>query len=353
MGTVRRGKDAARRITALVGLLLACVWAGRAAAVAFAQAGAGSVASSPPTVPVVNGLPYLDNRSSGEQVVLSYYNAINRGEYARAYSYWAAPLSSVGSYQSFAQGYANTTFVQVTTGIIQMGAGAGQRYFSVPLSLAAWDNNGNTQHYIGCYVAHLGLPVLQAVPPFQPIQIERATVWQAANGPATLDQACPNQGQPLPPSSPFAQEQVTVNAGHYVDDRSAPQAVLRSFYNAINRSEYARAYSYWDEAAQNNRLPSFSAFQQGYQHTSSVDLHLGDAMRLAQQGQLIFQLPATIIAHQDDGSTQTYVGCYTLQLTNPARQSSPPYRPLSLDSASIQSVPAFANTDQLMSQSCR
>ncbi|MGH6859926.1 MAG: hypothetical protein ACRECY_06700, partial [Phyllobacterium sp.] len=31
----------------------------------------------------------------------------------------------------------------------------------------------------------------------------------------------------------------------YLDDRSTPETVIKSYYNAINRQEYARAYSYY------------------------------------------------------------------------------------------------------------
>ncbi|HVY51583.1 MAG TPA: hypothetical protein VHA07_08475, partial [Devosia sp.] len=33
----------------------------------------------------------------------------------------------------------------------------------------------------------------------------------------------------------------------YLDDRSTPEAVIASFYNAINRQEYARAWSYYED----------------------------------------------------------------------------------------------------------
>ncbi len=35
------------------------------------------------------------------------------------------------------------------------------------------------------------------------------------------------------------------NQQPYLDDRSTPIQVLKSYYNAINRQEYVRAYSYW------------------------------------------------------------------------------------------------------------
>src|SRR5581483_8982233 len=32
----------------------------------------------------------------------------------------------------------------------------------------------------------------------------------------------------------------------YIDDRSTATQLVRSYFNAINRREYARAYSYWE-----------------------------------------------------------------------------------------------------------
>jgi hypothetical protein len=32
----------------------------------------------------------------------------------------------------------------------------------------------------------------------------------------------------------------------YVDDRSTPEALIRSLYDAVSRREYARAYAYWE-----------------------------------------------------------------------------------------------------------
>ena len=43
----------------------------------------------------------------------------------------------------------------------------------------------------------------------------------------------------------------------YLDDRSTPEAVIASFYNAIGRQEYARAWSYY---ADGQGVPAFDAF---------------------------------------------------------------------------------------------
>ena len=41
----------------------------------------------------------------------------------------------------------------------------------------------------------------------------------------------------------------------YLDDRSGPEQVLRSYVDAINRKEYARAYSYWEAGVATSQLP--------------------------------------------------------------------------------------------------
>ncbi len=54
----------------------------------------------------------------------------------------------------------------------------------------------------------------------------------------------------------------------YLDDRSTAAALVRSFYNAVNRREYARAYSYFgDHAAQ-----PYAGFAAGYADTVSVSV---------------------------------------------------------------------------------
>ena len=45
----------------------------------------------------------------------------------------------------------------------------------------------------------------------------------------------------------------------YIDDRSSPQALVQSLYNAINRKEFARAYSYFSVPPQ----PSLNEYAKG------------------------------------------------------------------------------------------
>src|SRR4051812_40022859 len=75
---------------------------------------------------------YLDDRSTAEAVIRSYYDAVNRQEYARAYSYWERPLQP---FDDFTAGYADTASVEVSFGVGGGGVGAGQLYFTVPVTL--------------------------------------------------------------------------------------------------------------------------------------------------------------------------------------------------------------------------
>ena len=56
---------------------------------------------------------YVDNRSTGATVIESFYNAINRSEYARAYSYFGAEPEQ--SFEDFRDGYADTVSVTLRT----------------------------------------------------------------------------------------------------------------------------------------------------------------------------------------------------------------------------------------------
>jgi hypothetical protein len=140
---------------------------------------------------------YLDDRSTAAQVLASYFNAINRNEYARAYSYWEpAAATELPPFPEFAQGYSDTARVEVTIGDVRSDVGAGQLYFVAPVALQATTSAGATTWFIGCYTIHLARPQFQAVPPFRPMSIRAANVWEwndaadRAPGSADLAAAC-------------------------------------------------------------------------------------------------------------------------------------------------------------------
>ncbi len=147
--------------------------------------------SSPTEAPVIpnsDQYPYIDDRSGPVQVLTSLFNAVNRKEYDRAYSYWQSGVSDLPTYDQFKAGYANTESVQLLTGPVSGGVGAGQYYYSVPVVLVAQTTGGGTQTFSGCYTLHLANPIVQDAPPYHPISIQSANIQQVGNAgdPASL-----------------------------------------------------------------------------------------------------------------------------------------------------------------------
>src|SRR2546430_1965792 len=127
---------------------------------------------------------------------MSYMNAINRKEYSRAYGYWENGASQLAPFPQFVQGYANTQSVQAIVGTVTADPGAGQIYYSVPVTLIATTTTATIQTFVGCYVMHISQPAIQGVPPFNPLGIASAQVQQVANdanSAALMAQACPGQ----------------------------------------------------------------------------------------------------------------------------------------------------------------
>ncbi|HEX2912549.1 MAG TPA: hypothetical protein VH186_17195 [Chloroflexia bacterium] len=136
--------------------------------------------------------PLLDDRSDPARVLASYYNAVNRQEYDRAYSYWELPGNSATSlppdYASFVQGYANTASVIVLTGEVRGQGAAGRAYFSVPTVLLATMKDGSLQRYYGCYLlTQQHADTGKDLPPY-PVYMNGARIFAgtAPEGPYTL-----------------------------------------------------------------------------------------------------------------------------------------------------------------------
>ncbi|WP_426230826.1 hypothetical protein [Pararhizobium sp. DWP3-4] len=127
---------------------------------------------------------YIDDRSDGPALVRSLYNAINRHEYARAYSYFSDP---VDSYETFVKGYEKTVDVQVLIGSVTQEGAAGSIYAPVPVAIKSTEKGGNEKIFAGCYITRIVNAAIQE-PPFAPLHIESAELENVA-GP--LEKALP------------------------------------------------------------------------------------------------------------------------------------------------------------------
>ncbi|WP_438750974.1 hypothetical protein [Pararhizobium sp. O133] len=129
-------------------------------------------------------IPYIDDRSDGAALVKSLYNAINRKEFSRAYSYFSKPFDD---YQSFVQGYAKTAGVDVLTGKVTTEGAAGSIYAPVPVAIKSIEEGGKEHFFAGCYITRIVNAAIQE-PPFSPLHIESAEL-EEVDGP--LEKALP------------------------------------------------------------------------------------------------------------------------------------------------------------------
>ncbi len=132
--------------------------------------------------------PYLDDRSSATAVVQSYYNAINKQQYSRAWSYrlrlgadtdWSAQYRA---YEKFRDGFGpERPHITLLTGAVSDDAGAGSYRYGVPVAIEVIGHAGQRERFAGCFYLKLSSPTAQDDIPYQPLYIER-TAMQRAKG---------------------------------------------------------------------------------------------------------------------------------------------------------------------------
>jgi hypothetical protein len=238
------------------------------------------------------------------QTVLDYYTAINARAYAQAYQLWANGGAASGqTFDQFQRGFAQTVQVDVLLGTPQGPDAAGR--VTVPVNLAAVVNDPS--------VPNLG----QRVQQFQGTYHVAASAegWRLAS--AGISEAV----GALPPSA-----------------LRAPDVLVRSYYEAINRRDIASAYTFWEQLGQASGQ-TFAQFEQGYANTDQVMVDLGQIQSDVGAGNAYADVPVVIFASQRDGARLTFCGTYTLHSAN-----IPPFNALGwhISRAAIMQIPNVA-----------
>lgn len=119
-------------------------------------------AAAQPATPI----PEFTEQTDPVALIGAYYNAIDRGDYARAYRYWEAPPKNMTEAQ-FAAGFADTYRAHVVVRLpVFIGAAAGNAYADVPALVTADHHDGTMHYYAGCFTAHkTNVPVGSATEP--------------------------------------------------------------------------------------------------------------------------------------------------------------------------------------------
>jgi hypothetical protein len=285
----------------------------------------------PPTLPPPPLIdePYYEDRSGPSTLLASYYNAINRREYARAWDYWGSPPSP--SYEAFVQGFADTALVLLTVRPpTWFGVAAGSTYASVPALLSAVHLDGSLHNFVGCFIVRRANVEGPGVD-------RRWSFYEATVRPTPGNSA-----------DAFLLAEVCESApeGSY-DDRTGPVRLLASYYNAINQREYARAWGCWETAP----APSFEEFARGFADTESVMLVVRPPTRLeGAAGSVYTAIPALVTATHRDDSRHNFVGCFVARRPNvgPAGVE----REWSLFDATVQRAPGDTTDVKVLDQVC-
>ena len=317
-----------------------------------------AAASATPTVepsgplPDISSANYLDDRSTPAALMLSYFNAINRQEYLRAYSYSNDP-NDIATFNTFANGYSDTKSVTVSFGSVTSDGAAGSTYFSVPMILTSTQTNGTVQKFAACYVLRLPSPDIYGAPPINPLHIEQRGAKAIAAGTSdasSLSSIC--QSLSLPeggfPAAASVENLDDISRTNYIDNRSDPVTTIKSFLNSINHQQLVRAYSYFQETPS-----SYSAFAAQYANTKSVAAQFGTATPDAGAGQVYYTLPAVLNTTLNDGTVQTSAVCYTLHISQPGIQGMPPFAPLGIKTITSKSAAAGTDAATLLASACQ
>ena len=123
-------------------------------------------------------------------------------------------------------------------------------------------------------------------------------------------------------------------ADPFLDDRSTPESVIRSLYNAINMHQYGRAYGYFADAP----AKDFETYSKGFETTAHVDVLLGQAGGDGAAGSIFFNMPIAIRAATTDGKISYFAGCYTVRAIN--ADQDPPYTPLQIQAHKLKPIKA-------------
>jgi len=296
----------------------------------------------------VNKNLFIDDRSNPLQLIRSYYNAINRHEFVRAYAYWNG---NDQPYPDFEKGFATTAEVTIRVSTLTGGAAAGTTYYSLPIVLTATDTAGKNQMYVGFYEIALSTPSNYGMPPILPMHINKGIVQPLTMANPTDQLTALIQSNQIPREGAIKitpDDGKSVDASVYLDSHSTPQEVLRSYYNSINRKEYVRAYSYWRD-----NPTAYAQFEKGFATTATVQITMGQVIADAATGHRLYKVPAVIVSSLTDGKAQTFAGCYNLEKLDPAFYVKPPFMPLGIASANIKEVPTTSTPADLLAQGCK
>ncbi|MFN8507720.1 MAG: hypothetical protein U0547_09150 [Dehalococcoidia bacterium] len=254
---------------------------------------ATSVTPAPPLA-----VPF-DDASDPVAMLLSFYDAVNRHDYARAYRYLRTPAVTEAA---FAAGYADTVsafaILRPASGI---DAAAGNRRMVVAAVIDAVTANGSRQRFAGCYSTWRAAEGVSENPRDVLWHIEEAQIAPVAVTdpiPGLLDHACDAYaGRIANVGAPFAL-------------RNSPLLATAAFFDAIRRADFERARSYVVEG----KRPPLADFRPAWANASKLTAVIGPVVTTAGAAGTVYARALAVFV--DDAGVARFGMCVQLQRSN-------------------------------------
>ncbi len=262
------------------------------------------------------------------------------------------PSSTLGSFSSYAAGYSSTGHVDLVFGQITSSGAAGSIYYSVPVILKGYATNGVQADYAACYIVRFVQPGNFGAPPFTPMGIDQqqATNISLTTPDATaLSTACNGMPQGAYPV-PITPNNLSIEKNNYLDNRTGAIETVSSLLNALNLKQYVRAYYYFQDPS--NYPGNYTTWSTGFSNTDTITVTFGTVKQGGAAGSTYYEVPLAEVVLTTASTTQTFVGCYTLRLGQPANQTTPPFQPLGITQGTFSQVANGTDVTSLLTTVC-
>lgn len=249
-----------------------------------------------------DGTVAFDQRDHPVYVIASYYDAINRGDFARAYNYWRDQPPNSNTFQQWVQGFANVQDVRVLARLpVAYDGTAGTAHALVPVIVLATLKTGGQEIYAGCFHATNTTAPIGNPPVIDPNWYLKDANLQPA---LTVDFAQATDAC-------LRVESFPTGRGYY-NHQSAAIDLVSDYYDAIANGDYAQAYSFWRGGPPGQTLVQFT---QGFAGTSNIEVWVPLTFETnAAAGTVYFEMKILLTA-LSYGTPQFFSGCLTASQT--------------------------------------
>jgi hypothetical protein len=275
-----------------------------------------------------------DGVDAAVQRLADYFYVLNDRQFTNAYAYWDRGGAASGQTAAeFASGFADTVQIDMQFGsdvhyeaTDERGSSATSDSVTLPVTLLSAINDPASQPLGQRVQTFRGTYVMKRVA--EPVSDPRS--WRIASARIAEDA---NVTLPLAEASDLT-------------------SLLRSYVDAINRREYARAYTCWAHVGRSSHQ-TFHEFRQGFAKTDRVKLAMGATQSEGAAGSIYATVPVVLVATDRDGSTHSFCGTYTVR-----RLNVPPFEKLGwhIEGADVKTTanvePGSAKEQQLLSGAC-